>query len=98
MRRHGVRVRVLTGAPIVASPYRLAAVEGPDSPVRRKEASVSSKFIDDKVGEAIAAMDAGDDQALAHALIEAISENDAPFEQTIADMTDAANRQRKAES
>jgi hypothetical protein len=42
-------------------------------------------------------MDAGDDKALAHALIEAISENDAPFEQTVAAMTDAATRQREAD-
>ncbi|MER7901343.1 hypothetical protein ABTX62_36160 [Streptomyces sp. NPDC096046] len=57
---------------------------------------MTSKFIDDKVGEAIAAADAGDDQALAHALIEAISENDAPFEQTVLAMTESANRQRGA--
>lgn len=53
-----------------------------------------SKFINDKVSEAITAMDAGDDKGLAHAVIEAISENDAPFEQTIAAMTEAAKNQR----
>lgn len=38
MRRRGVLVRVLTGAPIVASPNRLAAVEGPDSPAPERTA------------------------------------------------------------
>uniref|UniRef100_A0AAU1I133 Antitoxin n=1 Tax=Streptomyces sp. NBC_00180 TaxID=2903632 RepID=A0AAU1I133_9ACTN len=53
-----------------------------------------SKFIADKTAEALAANDRGDSQGLAHALIEAISENDAPFEQTVTDMTDSVTRQR----
>ncbi|MFI0139644.1 hypothetical protein [Streptomyces luteogriseus] len=55
---------------------------------------MSNQFINDKTREAIAAMRSGNGQGVAHALIEAINENDAPFEKTVADMTDAAKRQR----
>ncbi|WP_392968179.1 hypothetical protein [Streptomyces sp. LN245] len=54
---------------------------------------MTNEFIETKTAEALAANAAGDGQGLAHALIEAIHENDAPFAQTIADMTDAVRRQ-----
>jgi hypothetical protein len=54
---------------------------------------MANEFIETKTAEALAANAAGDAQGLAHALIEAINENDAPFAQTIADMTDAVRRQ-----
>ncbi|MCZ4516427.1 hypothetical protein O3Q52_51660 [Streptomyces sp. ActVer] len=54
---------------------------------------MSNEFIETKTAEALAANAAGDAQGLAHALIEAIAENDAPFEQTVTDMTDAVRRQ-----
>ena len=56
---------------------------------------MSNDFIETKTAEALAANAAGDAQRLAHALVEAINENDAPFEQTVADMTDAVRRQKE---
>ncbi|MGV4890395.1 hypothetical protein ACSR0Z_28025 [Streptomyces viridosporus] len=50
-------------------------------------------FITAKAAEALAARDAGDAQGIAHALTEAICENDASFEQTVAALTDAVRRQ-----
>ena len=55
---------------------------------------MSNEFIETKTAEALAANAAGDAQGLAHAIVEAINENDAPFEQTVADMTDAVRRQK----
>ncbi|MFB7162075.1 hypothetical protein [Streptomyces sp. NPDC056242] len=54
---------------------------------------MASDFIETKTAEALAANAAGDAKGLAHALIEAINENDAPFEKTVADMTDVVRRQ-----
>ncbi|WP_191971364.1 hypothetical protein [Streptomyces luteolifulvus] len=54
---------------------------------------MSNEFIETKTAEALAANAAGDTQGLAHAIVEAINENDAPFEQTVAAMTDAVRRQ-----
>ncbi|EFE72629.1 predicted protein [Streptomyces viridosporus ATCC 14672] len=52
-----------------------------------------SDFIETKAGEALAARDAGDTQGIAHALIEAIAENDGTFAQTITALTAAVRRQ-----
>lgn len=57
---------------------------------------MASEFIETKTAEALAANAAGDAQGLAHALIEAINENDAPFEQTVADMADVVHRQNRS--
>jgi hypothetical protein len=54
-----------------------------------------SKFIDDKAAEALAARDAGNTEAIGHALAEAILENNAPIEETLKAMTDAVNRQSR---
>jgi hypothetical protein len=54
---------------------------------------MTNEFIETKAAEALAANAAGDAQGLAHALIEAIHENDGTFAQTVADMTDAVRRQ-----
>ncbi|WP_460067357.1 hypothetical protein [Streptomyces sp. YKOK-I1] len=55
---------------------------------------MANDFIEAKAAQALAAMAAGDPQGVGHALAEAISENDAPFEQTVQAMTDAVNRQK----
>jgi hypothetical protein len=55
-----------------------------------------SDFITDKTAEMIAAADSGDDQALAHAFTEALSENDTGLAETLAAMTEAATRLRGA--
>ena len=57
---------------------------------------MSSDFIETKTAEALAAHDAGDTQGLVHALAEAIKENDASFEETLAAISDAIRRQRGA--
>lgn len=57
MRRRGVLVRVLTGAPIVASPNRLAAVEGPDSPAPERTARMYGQTRIALLDRAVAAAD-----------------------------------------
>ena len=52
-----------------------------------------SQFISDKTAEATSAMQQGDGDRAAKALIEAINENDGSFEETVTAMTQAANQQ-----
>lgn len=68
---------------------------GPDSPDPQPTEEPVSKFIDDKAAEALAARDAGNTEAIGHALAEAILENNAPIEETLKAMTDAVNRQSR---
>ena len=54
-----------------------------------------SNFIDDKVAEVIAAKQAGDPQAAANAIKEALLENDGDLTTTLQQMNAAAARQTR---
>ena len=52
-----------------------------------------SDFIEDKARQALAARDAGNTEAIGHAVIEAVLENDGTFAETMQAMTAAVRRQ-----
>lgn len=55
---------------------------------------MASSFINDKAAEVIAAADAGDTQRIVQVMAEAIKENTASAEQTVAAVTQAVNQQK----
>ncbi|MEU0589941.1 hypothetical protein [Streptomyces ardesiacus] len=55
---------------------------------------MASSFINDKAAEVIAAADAGDTQRVVQVMAEAIKENTASAEQTVAAVTQAINQQK----
>ncbi len=55
---------------------------------------MTSRFINDKAAEVIAAADAGDTQRVVQVMAEAIKENTASAEQTVAAVTRAVNQQK----
>ncbi|WP_185832137.1 hypothetical protein [Streptomyces sp. WAC 04229] len=56
---------------------------------------MASSFINDKAAEVIAAADAGDTQRIVQVMAEAIKENTASAEQTVAAVTQAVNQQKR---
>lgn len=55
---------------------------------------MTSRFINDKAAEVIAAADAGDTQRVVQVMAEAIKENTASAEETVAAVTRAVNQQK----
>lgn len=55
---------------------------------------MASSFINDKAAEVIAAADAGDTQRVVQVMAEAIKENTASAEETVAAVTQAVNQQK----
>lgn len=53
-----------------------------------------SNFINDKAAEVIAAADAGDTQRIVQVMAEAIKENTASAQETVAAVTQAVNQQK----